>query len=114
MYRIRKTKTASGAIALQVVQYINRKLTIAKHIGSAHTYEEAQALRRIADDWIKQTTRRQSLFVKSRQSSRQGLTLLDKCEYVGVRYTFVYEMLSQLLHRFELPVSVINCCTIWS
>jgi len=78
MYHIRKTKTASGAIAIQVVQYINRKLTIAKHIGSAHMYEEAQALRRIAVDWIKQTTRQQSLFAESRQSSRAGLTLLDK------------------------------------
>jgi len=101
MYHIRKTKTASGATAIQVVRYADRKLTVVKHIGSAHTDEEARALRRIAAGWIKQMTRQQSLFAESRQSSHAGLTLLDKCEYVGVRYMFVYEMLSRLLERFQ-------------
>lgn len=101
MYHIRETKTASGAVAIQVVRYIDRKLKVIKHIGSAHTDEEAQTLRRIATDWIKHTTKQQSLFAESHQSSYKGLTLLDKCEYIGVRYTFVYEVLSQLLERFE-------------
>lgn len=34
MYHIRKTKTASGAIAIQVVYYADRTLIVDAHIGT--------------------------------------------------------------------------------
>ncbi|PIZ76207.1 hypothetical protein COY05_01985 [Candidatus Peregrinibacteria bacterium CG_4_10_14_0_2_um_filter_38_24] len=53
MYHIRKTKTSSKATAVQVASYIERKMTLAKHIGSGHTNEEMKALLKIAEAWIK-------------------------------------------------------------
>jgi len=100
-YRIRKTKTASGAIAIQVVRYAKRKLIIVKHIGSSHTDDELKTLQQIAIKWIEQITKQKSLFtLPPEHSSDKRLMLLDKCEYLGVRYTFIYEILHQLLARF--------------
>lgn len=36
MASIRKTRTASGATAVQVVRYVNRRVVVLKHMGSAH------------------------------------------------------------------------------
>lgn len=46
MLAIRTTKTASGATAVQVVRYENRKKVIVAHLGSAHTDAELQSLSR--------------------------------------------------------------------
>lgn len=102
MYHIRKTKTASKAIAVQVVCYVERKLTVAKHIGSGHENKEVETLVNIARAWIKKTTQQQSLFDPiTGQTTKSGLVLLDKCEYIGFRYSFIYEILIKLLDRFE-------------
>jgi len=37
---IRKVRTGSGAIAVQVVKYVKRKCVIVRHIGSANTDDE--------------------------------------------------------------------------
>ncbi|NCO97921.1 MAG: transposase [Candidatus Moranbacteria bacterium CG23_combo_of_CG06-09_8_20_14_all_39_10] len=100
MYHIRKTKTASGATAVQVVNYIERKITLAKHIGSGRTNEEIAALLKIAETWIKKISRQQGLFDKD-ENQKSNLALLDKCEYIGFRYNFIYEILIKLLDRFE-------------
>lgn len=101
MYHIRKTKTASGATAIQVVRYVDRKLTIGKHIGSGRSDSELNALIKIARNWIKKTTRQESLFEESENQTSRSLVLLDKCEYLGFRYGFIHEVLVQLLERFE-------------
>jgi hypothetical protein len=44
MLRIRTVKTASGASAVQVIYYLNRKRVIYKHIGSARTAAEVETL----------------------------------------------------------------------
>lgn len=100
MYHIRKTKTASKATAVQVVNYIERKMTLAKHIGSGRTNAEIEALLKIATDWIKKASRQPSLFDRAEEQG-PSLALLDKCEYIGFRYTFIYEILIKLLDRFE-------------
>jgi len=42
MLHIRTTKTSSKATAVQVVEYIRRKMIILIHIGSAHNEEEIE------------------------------------------------------------------------
>lgn len=102
MYSIRKTKTASGATAVQVVKYVNRKRIVAVHIGSARTTEDLKVLRQLASDWIEKTTKQKPLFAQSGNLAPSfSLALVDKCEYLGIRYTFIYEILHKLLARFK-------------
>lgn len=101
MYHIRKTKTASGATAIQVIHYSDRVLVIDAHIGSAHTDDEVKTLKAIAASWIEKTTRQFSLFPASGDHTGGGnLALVSRCEYLGVRYTFLYETLHKLVARF--------------
>lgn len=97
MYRIRTTKTSSGAIAIQVVRYVNRKMIVAVHIGSAHNNEELMALKKIALIWIEKETKQLSLFPVATNSH---LVSLDKCRYLGVRYGFIYKILTQVIKHF--------------
>jgi len=101
MYHIRKTKTASKATAVQVVYYVKRKMTLAKHIGSGHTDPEIESLLSVAKSWIKKEEKQKSLFDDTNQESKQSFALLDKCQYLGVRYNFIYEILIKLLDHFE-------------
>ena len=96
MYHIRKTKTSSGATAVQVVEYVNRKLVVVSHIGSAKSDAERQSLEDAARQWIEQNDGQKPLF-----EPPPIQYLLGRCEYVGVRYTFIYEVLHKLLSRFE-------------
>lgn len=102
MYHIRKTKTASGATAVQVVKYVRRKLSVVAHIGSAHNSEELKTLQQIAVGWIEKQTRQKSLLpLPVDNISSVGLSLVEKCEYLGIRYAFIYEILRKLLARFQ-------------
>lgn len=90
MPSIRKTKTASGATAVQVVRYRDRKVVVLKHIGSARTQEEIDALVQGADAWIGQNIGQSSLFTK--QDSR--ILSLSHCAFAGVRYEVAYRTLA--------------------
>lgn len=92
MPSIRKTKTGSGSIAVQIVRYENRKVVILKHIGSGRSPEEVSALIENARVWIEQKTKQASLFPK-----KQARTLpLATSQYVGVTHTFIHDALSQI------------------
>ena len=41
---VRKVKTASGAIAVQIARRENRRDVVVEHLGSAHTEAEVAAL----------------------------------------------------------------------
>jgi len=98
MPSIRKTKTSSGATAIQVVRYENRKVVMMKHLGSAKTDEEIAALVQDAEIWLTRETAQSSLF-----SPVPNRTLrLASCRYVGVRYTFAHTILSAIIHRLGL------------
>jgi len=89
-FHIRTTPTSSKATAVQVVEYINRKMTLSKHIGSAHNEEQLKKLKIAASEWIEKTTKQETLFPKE-------LISLDKqYRYIGFRYGFIYETLKQL------------------
>ena len=100
MFHIRTTKTSSGATAVQVIQYEQRRKIIVLHIGSAHTSQELLKLKQTASAWIEKTTKRQRLFPSVTKSS-DYLLPLDKCKYLGCRYLFIYEVLNQLFTVFK-------------
>jgi len=98
MYHIRKTKTASGAVAIQVVHYADRVLIVDAHVGSAHTDEGVKTLKTIAAAWIEKAAKQSSIFPAS--TDRRGLALVSQCAYLGIRYAFLYEILHKLVARF--------------
>ncbi len=100
MFYVRTTKTASGAVAVQVVRYENRKKIIAAHIGSAHTSKDLSLLKKTAAQWIERTMRQRRLFSNDPKHSN-NLLPLNKCKYLGIRYTFIYDVLSKLFITFK-------------
>ena len=50
--RVRTTKTSSGATAVQVVSYLNSRMEVLAHIGSAVNEVDLNGLKRIASNWI--------------------------------------------------------------
>lgn len=97
MYHIRTAKTSSGAVAVQVVKYANRKLIVVRHIGSAHNQEELSRLKKIASFWIEKESRQKPLFPLDDSSK---IVQIDKCQYMGMRYGFIYEVLIQMIKHF--------------
>jgi transposase len=61
---IRKVRTGSGAIAVQVVKYVKRKCVIVRHIGSANTDDELTVLWKEAEVVREQLCVQPSLFAK--------------------------------------------------
>lgn len=51
--KIRVINNGSKAQAVQVVRYQNNRRIILQHIGSAHTAEELNELKMLAQEWIK-------------------------------------------------------------
>ncbi len=102
MFHVRTTTTASGATAVQIVRYRSRKRIVIKHIGSAHTKEDLASLKKIAVQWIEQTTHQQALFPLEKKGISLPLVSIDKLRNLGFRYTFAYETLSKLLRMFCL------------
>ena len=100
MYHIRTTKTSSSATAVQVVKYENRKMIIAAHIGSAHNPEELNALKKTAALWIEKESKQRPLFPQS-NSCNGNFIQLDKCQYLGARYGFIYDILMQVIKHFS-------------
>jgi transposase len=64
---IRKVRTGSGAIAVQVVKYVKRKCVIVRHIGSASTDDELTVLWQEAEVVREQLSPQLSLFAKIEQ-----------------------------------------------
>ncbi len=98
MFYLRTTKTKSGATAVQIVRYENRKKIIIQHIGSAHNKEELTKLLQAGSLWVEKKAKQPPLF--KQESSSQVLTL-DKCKYLGFRYSLLYEVLSKLFVIFK-------------
>jgi len=89
MPSIRKTKTASGAVAVQVVRYTHDQMTVLKHVGSGHTQEEIAALVASAREWLSQTTKQASLFPQREPRVLPLATVV----YLGVTHAFAYDTL---------------------
>jgi len=99
MYHIRVVKTSSGASAVQVIYYLNRKRIIFKHVGSAKSEEDLAILKTIAKDIIVNTSLQPSLFGEVKFDN---LLYLDQSEFLGVYYTFIYEVLAGIMSQIGL------------
>jgi len=86
MYSVRKVKTKSGSVAIQVVRYVGHRSVIAKHIGSARDQNEETVLRRGALEWIDEQTAQLSLF----PLQKQKLLIVDRGECIGVTHHFAF------------------------
>jgi len=62
VYKIRVVGTSSGASAVQVTRYENRKRILYKHIGSAHTSDDLKALKDITKTDIDEASKQLELF----------------------------------------------------
>mgnify|MGYP000963986020 FL=1 len=90
MYKIRVVKTGSGASAVQVIRYQNRKRIVFKHIGSAHNAEELLEIKQLAHKVVEDASRQIALF---ENQTPANIIYLEQSEFLGVYYLFLYEAL---------------------
>src|SRR4026209_1520589 len=88
---IRTVRTASGATAVQIIQYANNKRIVVKHIGSAHTDDELAALRSEAECVREQLSPQLSLFSSMEPSAQ--LIHRGHLSLQSVTHRFAYEAL---------------------
>ena len=100
MYKIRVVRTSSGASAVQVIRYENRKRIVFKHIGSAHTPDDLHALKTIAKSVIAEASKQIALFEADKNSVK--FISLEQSEFLGVHYLFLYEALSSVCKQISL------------
>jgi transposase len=100
--RLRTTKTSSGSTAVQVVEYVKRKMIVLTHIGSAKNEEELNGLKESALQWIKRNDKQLSLFpLEQKKQNSSSLISLDKCDYLGFKYQILYNSLKNLINLFK-------------
>ena len=97
---IRTVKTSSGATAVQIVRYEKNKTIIVSHIGSAHTKDALTVLKDEAAKQIEKNSMQKSLFPKEKQKT-SPILVVNKSEYLGVRHTFIYDILVQIFRLFD-------------
>lgn len=98
MKSIRKVKTKSGSIAVQVVQYVGHSSIIAKHIGSRKDESEVNVLRQKAFDWIDEQSGQLSLF----PDQKQKVLLVDRVDCIGVARQFAFHFFMSCIDECEL------------
>jgi transposase len=89
MLSIRKVKTKSGSVAVQVVEYQGHKSKIIKHIGSGKKEEEISLLYQKAREFIKENSGQISLFPEAEQK----ILFIDQGECIGVTHQFARKFL---------------------
>jgi len=98
MYSVRKVKTKSGSVAVQVVQYVGHRSIVAKHIGSGKDELEINALRQKAFGWIDEHSGQLSLF----PDQKQRVLLVDRSDCIGVTHHFAFRFFMGCIDACEL------------
>jgi hypothetical protein len=93
MVKLRIVKTSSSAKAVQAVHYCYNKRVIVKHFGSSHTDDELAELLETANQWIKEYSRQLVVFPNEEPA---GLIPINQCEFLGVYFSFLYEVISTI------------------
>ena len=110
--KIRIVKTASKALAVQVVSYRNNKRIILQHIGSAHSEEALDELMTLAEEWIKDQGSQLSIFPDENPNK---LLHLNYSTFIGVKYNFFYQQIRSIQDMIgldDLPVLLNDLVTI--
>lgn len=97
-YRIRTVRTASGAMAVQVVWYEKHVTKIAKHIGSTKNQEELEVLRSSAEQYIVEHEPQLSFFTKR----PEAIVSFDHIEATDVSHCFARNVLLSIAKRCHL------------
>jgi len=99
MYKVRQIKYSTNSLSIQVYKIENRKRVIVRHIGTAHNEEEKLDLLSIANDFIEKITKQFFLFDNNHSNT---ILYINQTEFIGVHYTFLYELVSKLIIRIGL------------
>lgn len=89
---IRKVRTGSGAIAIQIVRYVKRKCIIVRHIGSCKTNDELAVLLQKAEDLKEELCVQPSFFTKINQKQ---VLHVDHLILQSVKHKFILNYLRQ-------------------
>jgi hypothetical protein len=111
MFRVRKVKTKSGSIAIQVVQYNGHRATIVKHIGSAKDDIERNLLIIKGQEWIEQYSLQADLF----PIPKQKVLVVERGECIAVTHNFAYQFFKSCLsecHLTHLPSILLDLAII--
>jgi len=98
MFRIRKVRTKSGSIAIQVVQYHGHRAKIAKHIGSCKENFEYELLLKKAQEWIDDQTFQTNIFPEPKQK----VLIVERGECIAVTHHFAYQFFMCCLKECNL------------
>ena len=93
-FKIRTTKTSSGKTAIQIINYVNRKVNMVKHIGSADKEDELAILREKAEIWISDKIDKEGLFKKEDHFHKHY-------QYLGFLYSYAYEFIEKIYFKFN-------------
>ena len=110
--KIRVVKTASQARAVQIVRYQNNKRVILHHLGSARTDAKFEHLVMKAEEWIKNYSQQLSFLP---DENPNVLLNVNHCTFIGVRYRFFYQEITNLQHKMglgDLPLLLNDLVTI--
>jgi len=99
MYKIRQIKYSANSVSIQVYKIENRKRVIVRHIGTARNEQEKADLLSLAEDFIEKTSHQLHLFGNNESDK---ILYLNQTEFVGVRYVFLYELVSKLIIKIGL------------
>lgn len=94
MYKIRQIKYSANSVSIQVYKIENRKRVIIRHIGTACNEQEKSDLVTLAHDFIEKISKQLYLF-EDQQSG--NILYVNQTEFIGVHYTFLYELVSKLI-----------------
>jgi hypothetical protein len=97
MYKIREVKYSANSVSIQVYKIEKRKRVIIRHIGTARNEQERRDLLTLANDFIEKASKQFFLF-KDEESS--NILYINQTEFIGVYYSFLYEVLSKLIIEF--------------
>lgn len=104
MLHIRVVKTKGTSRSVQVFRYQDTKRVIIKHIGSGTTDEQVVALEEMARLFIAELTKQSFLFEDTKP--KQDAVLLNQCEYIGVYYTYLYDVLRAVQHKIGYALAI--------
>ena len=94
IYKIRQIKYAAHSVSVQVYKIENRKRIILRHIGTAHNEQEKTDLLIVANDFIEKISKQLPLLEVENSSN---LLYINQTEFIGVYYTFLYDVISKLI-----------------
>ena len=100
-FKIRTVKTKSGKTAVQVINFLNRKTNVLKHIGSACNDQELLTLKEQASIWIKDEMTNKGLF-------REVDHFHTHYQYLGFLYLYAYEFLEKIYNKFNFQNHLSN------